>query len=462
MPVQPYPYVILDGALMDTDLTHFGTKPVVLDGISLDWGRSEYLSHAETATLTISFVDRTGTLAQKVTGRRMIGAPLAVFYTDAPGSPWGACWFQGRVNAATAHPSTRDPFSDDPKAKAWTVTLTAADKTADLGQIVQPPGNWPQENAQQRAVRIRDGSAIAGIGQFYFYPGHTGSLMWEIDVKGRDNLALVKDFYMSMGDTFSYLPKENNIRYLHRRAYDMHVSLIRDDDGVIRARAADYTFDNRLYRGIGIQSCEVTAADSTTVPTQSTITRVETSWKDIPNGGRDWVTVVWDDTLPEHNWGRRTLTLTSWLGDGRQIDPVTLELLNRGRFEGSIPRHPDITVDTRRTGGFHSKGEAEAFLEGGETQGVAYVSGSQHAQWQFITPVYAIIGGTITYRHPGWVITCRLQACWRTNLATPPTWTGMAAAITWGPPGHGGNLSESLTWFDMTFLDNGTVYESEP
>lgn len=457
--VQPYPYVILGGAIMSCDLKDMGTQPLVLDGIRADWGRSEYLSHAGTGSLEIAFIDRSGTLANQATNKQLLGKPVAVWYTDAPGSSWGACYFQGRLVGAEAEPDVPDPFTDG-RTRMWRVTLTASDKTQDLGQIVQPPGTWPQETAQARAVRLRDASIIAGIGQFYFYPGHVSSIMSAIDVKGRDNLSLLKDFYMSMGDTYSYLPKENNIRYLHRRVYDMSAVLYSDSDGIIRMRAAGYTFDGRQYKGIGVQGCEVTSDGPTTVPTQAAITRVEMSWKDTVNGSRDWVTVVYADELNELDWGRRTLTVSSWLGDGRQIDPVILELLNRGRFEGGLPKHPDVTVDTRRTGGFHSRDEAEAYLEGGESIGIAYLSGSAHAYWAWLNPFYAVIGGSIEYRYPGWVIRLRLQPCWRSNASTPPTWAGLNTSIRWTEPPAVGALSESFTWFDAVFLTNGNVYQS--
>lgn len=460
MPVQPWPTIILDGKVQECRANNLATDPVVLDGFKIDWGRTEYLSHTGAGTLRVEFLDRSGKLAQRMRDKRMIGAPIAALYGD--GTPkFGAAMFQGRVSGAHATPDVPDPyFPDDPKARCWRVTIEAGSKLADLGQIIQPPGTWPQETMLSRAVALRGASFIAGISEFYFYPGSVDAPVWPLDVKGKSNLQLLQDMYMSMGDTFAYLPDENVCRYLHRRAYAFSAWMTRHADGIIRIVAGDHSFDTRTYRGVGIEACEVTADDgnATTIPINSAVTRVEASWKDIPNGTQDHVTVVWADEINELDRGRRTLTFTSWLGDGRWLDPVVLEVLNRGRYEGSQPKHPNVRIDTRRTGGFKSHGEAASLLMGGETQGIVYISGSQHNYYQFTAPFYAILGGSIEYRYPGWVIDVNLQWCLNTKQNTPPTWAKFTKSILWTAPPQFGSLSNSLTWYDMAFLSDGNVY----
>ena len=311
---------------------------------------------------------------------------------------------------------------------------------------------------QARAVALRGASFIAGISEFYFFPNHVNSIAYALDVKGKDNLGLLRDFYYSMGDTFAYLPEENVCRYLHRRAYDVWANWVQSADGIVRMTANDHTFDTRTYRGVGIQGCDVTAEDAAGLPINSAVTRVEASWKDTRNNNTDVVTTVYADEQSELDRGRRTLTFTSWLGDGVNLDPVVLEVLNRGRFEGSQPKHPNITRDTRRTNGFYNKGEAKALLMGGETQGVVYISGSRYAMWMFQVPFYAVIGGKIRYEHPGWVIDMNLQFHLATNTITPIRWNQVTASLKWTQPPTFGSLADSMTWFDAAFLQTGNVY----
>lgn len=456
MAVQPWPVVIFDGVMQKCLVIDLYTDPVVLDGLEIDWGRNEYMSHSGVGTLNVEWIDRTGALAARMREKTMMGKPIAVQYSDGTG--WGAFMFQGRITGCSAQPDVPDPYATDPTARCWRVSVQASDKTADLAQIIQPAGTWPQETMQARAVALRGASFIAGISEFYFFPNHVNSIAYALDVKGKDNLGLLRDFYYSMGDTFAYLPEENVCRYLHRRAYDVWANWVQSADGVIRMTANDHTFDGRTYRGVGIQGCDVTTDDTAGLPINSAVTRVEASWKDTRNNNTDVVTVVYADEQSELDRGRRTLTFTSWLGDGVNLDPVVLEVLNRGRFEGSQPRHPNITRDTRRTNGFYNKGEARALLMGGETQGVVYVSGSRYAMWLFQVPFYGVIGGKIRYEHPGWIIEMNLQFHLSTGTVVPVRWNQVTATLKWTQPPTFGSLDDSMTWFDAAFLQTGNVY----
>ncbi len=461
MAVNPWPVVFIDGVAQKCLVIDLATDPVVLDDLEVDWGRSEYLSHAGVGTLKLAWLDRTGKLAARMRNKTMMGKLVIVQYADGTG--WGATMFQGRITGCAATPDVPDPYATDPTAKCWRVTVEASDKTADLANIIQPPSTWPKETAQARAVALRNASFIAGISEFYFFPNHVNSIMWALDVKGKDNLGLLRDFYYSMGDTFAYLPDENVCRYLHRRAYDVWANWVQSSDGIIRMTANDHTFDGRTYRGVGVQGCDVTSDAAATLPIQSAVTRVEASWKDTVNNNNDVVTVVYADEQSELDWGRRTLTFTSWLGDGLQLDPVVLEVLNRGRFEGSQPKHPNITRDTRITGGFYNRGEARAMLMCGETQGVEYISGSRYAMWLFVVPFYAVLGGRVRYTEQRWVIDQNIQFQLATNTITPIRWNQVTASLKWTQPPTFGSLADSMTWWDSAFLQTGNVYNpTEP
>lgn len=462
MLANPQPYIVIGypgGTRLACDADSLATEPVAADDVSVSWGRDEYLSHSEPATMTFAVLDRTGQYAGKVSRNELIGVQVQLL-AEIPAQGWLRRIFWGRITSAKARPDVPDPYSTDPRETVWRIDITASDKTADVAQAIHGPGWWPEETAVNRAVRLRNmlTAANVGVGQLYFYPQHQSSIMYALEVNDRDGLSLLKDFYMSMGDTYSYLCHENNVRYVHRRNYAVTARLYRDADGVVRMRASDYTFDGQTYRGVGIEACEVTtSSDVTEVSPQSAITRVEMTWKvTTANGDPEHVTVVVADEIPETARGRRTLTVTSWLGDGLQVDPVCLELLNRGRYEGSMPRHPEIIVDTGVSGGFHSLAEAESLLMGGETQGVVYVSGSRYTRWSWISPFYGMIGGTIQYVEGRWLIACKLVSFGpgRDGGGTQVRWNTIAQSLTWG------ELSDSFTFYDAAFLTNGTVYTS--
>ena len=59
MAVQPWPVVIFDGVMQKCLVIDLYTDPVVLDGLEIDWGRSEYMSHSGVGTLNVEWIDRT-------------------------------------------------------------------------------------------------------------------------------------------------------------------------------------------------------------------------------------------------------------------------------------------------------------------------------------------------------------------------------------------------------------------
>ncbi|MBF6085301.1 hypothetical protein IU485_28430 [Nocardia cyriacigeorgica] len=441
MGFDPAPVIVFDGERVQCDADMIGTAPLALAGLKVDWGRDDYISHARPGTAQLAILDRTGTWSDKVTAKRVIGRPIELWWELGSASQR---WFAGRVTGAVARPATKDGTG------GWIIAITAAAKDADLGNIVMAPGTWPTETMIVRANRIADAAVPADIDEFYFYPGSVDIQCWPLDVNGRDLHSLCNEFYMSMGDTYSYHPHTNVVRHLYRRSYPMHIYLVIMPDGLIYVQAANITYDGISYKGTGLAGCQTNTDDGIQLAPNSVVTRVQATWKDAPNGLQDVTTVV--QTPEGDSNGRRTVQLTTWIDNGIHVDPMVAEVLARGQYEGALPKHPAVTWDTRRTGGFRTETEARVFTLAAETQGAVYVSASIYTGWlPSIWPVFAIIGGTIEY-DGGWIITCTLQYIWKTNPTDPVTWDALDPAMTWD------QLAPSVSWNDFAYLTLPLVY----
>lgn len=446
MPYDPQPVLVFDGDTVQCSTTRKNTSPLALDGIKVDWGRDDYISHARPATAQLAIFDRTGEWAAKVTAKQVIGRTVELWWVLGSAAQR---YFVGRVTGAKARPVTRDGSG------GWAIAITAAARDAELGNVVMSPGTWPTETMITRANRIAAAAAPAGIAGFYFYPGSVNIQCWPLDVNGRDLHSLCDEFYMSMGDTYSYNPSTNNVRHLYRRYYDQAIYLVQMPDGLIYIQTGNIVYDGITYKGIGLAGCETYTDDGIELAPNSVVTRVQATWKNAPGGLADVTTVV---QAPEGDTnGRRTVQLKTWIDNGIHVDPMVTEVLARGTYEGALPKHPPITWDTRRTGGFHSQAEAEVLLLAAETQGGVYISGSIYSAWlPDIIPVAAIIGGTIEY-DGGWIVTVTLQYIWKKNTTAPIRWQDLNVNLKWRT-GNSYDLSPSVTWNDFRYLTHADVY----
>ncbi|MCP2281061.1 hypothetical protein [Nocardia amikacinitolerans] len=447
MPYNPTPYIVFDGERVECSAAKSSTAPLALAGIKVDWGRDDYISHARPGTAQLAILDRTGTWAAKVGAKQVIGRRIELHWEH----PGGASlrWFAGRVTGAVAKPAALDGTG------GWVIAITAAAKDADLGNVIMSPGTWPAETMITRANRIADAAAPADIDEFYFYPGSVNIQCWPLDVKGRDLHGLCDEFYMSMGDTYSYHPHTNVVRHLYRRSYAVNIYLVQMPDGLVYVQASNIIYDSQTYKGTGLAGCETHTDDGIQLAPNSVVTRVQVDWKNAPGGGADVTTVA--QTSEGDSNGRRTVQFTSWIDNGIHIDPMVTEVLARGQYEGALPKHPPVTWDTRRTGGFHSQAEAEVFTLAAETQGAVYVSSSIYTAWlSDIWPVFAIIGGTIEY-DGGWIIRTTLQYIWKTNTTGQVIWNDLAQSLQWRTNAPG-QLSDSVSWNDFRYLTHPGVY----
>ncbi|WP_115685948.1 hypothetical protein [Corynebacterium senegalense] len=427
------PTITIDGRAVACTADRIDSEPVAIRGLSIDWGRTDYHdSETSPSSLTMMLTDATGEWANRIKTSAAIGRKVTVTVTarpttSGPTKTW--TMFRGRISTATATPMTQ---STKDGRRRWRIELVVADRTAEMGNAIAGPEEWPVESMLTRAIKIRDLGLSAGseIAQVYFWPGYVEINAGPLDVKGKSALELMGELYRSMGnDSYAYDHGANVVRQAIRLSQPMkvHLGSFDDSQGAVLPVVGDITVDNVVYPGIALGGCELLGEPSIHADPSTDINRLECTWPDWSIEYKDHTTVT-ENVAPGDS--RRVMAWDSWLSVGEAIDPTLENVWNRVREEGRRPRHPEIRTPPSHE--FVTERMARWILACWENTRPAYIAGSLPYQWLMgsdpaYPPIVAPIGGTTTFDpETGWSATLRVH--WihnQTPPATPATWTSI-------------------------------------
>lgn len=434
MSIKVTPTITIGGRVVACHTAALEREPVAIRGLEVSWGRSSYHdSRAEPSSMTVHIADATGEWARRIREGTAIGMKIEGTWLGTPTTSTAKIvgpvkFFRGRIAAATAEPMDRRTSEG---AEWWEITLTCADRTADLGNALAG-GEWPRETMLARAVRIRDLGLAGGseIEQVYFDPDHVPATCAPLDTRRASALDLMGDLYRSMGaDAWGYDPDENVVRQAIRlsQPLSVHLGSFDDDLGAVYPVVSDIIFDKKTYPGVSLGGCELGGVPKVAADPAAAINRVECTWHDWSTDHGQMIT-----TRDAVSYGdaRRVMSWESWLDDGIYIDPSVERVWSRVREEGARPRHPDLR--TRPTFKFATGRLARWLLQTWENTRPAYIAGSMAYQWLMgdivgYAPIVAPIGGVTRFDpERGWSV--ELHVHWIHNETPPPsaaTWTSL-------------------------------------
>ena len=410
MGVTVKPTITIAGEVIACSADALDTEPVAINGYEIKWGKDDYQSSSVSpASAEIALIDTTDEWAGRIRTRNALGLQVEISWTGysvpadtpdaAPTIIGPVVMFRGRITSAEARPR-RIKASDN--RRAWEISLTLADRTADYGNALAPPVEWPREKMITRAIKVRDLGLAAGSGieQVYFWPGYVDTYTSPLDVKNASALDLMADLYTSMGnDTYAYDPHENVVRQFIRLSQPMTTYLATFDSsqGAVMPVPNDIEVDEQIYPGVALGGCDLAAEPIVSVEPEQDINRLECSWKDFSTQHGDWTTIK-EDVKPGD--ARRVMSWSSWIDDGRAIDPTLDNVWDRARQEGARPRHPEITIPA--THEFVSERLARWLLQTWANTRPAYIAGSLPYLWLMAdmpsySPIVAPIGGVTRY-----------------------------------------------------------------
>lgn len=474
---QPVPVVELAGVPIQSGPGGAGDTRVVVDGVTVRWGRSEVTDQPDPATGRLRVFDMTGTWAGNLDlrGRRV---DLRWSGTNPQtGTTATLYYWRGRVGApirqarrTVVHPVTGATIT------GALVDLPLVSILVDLANRV-PTVDWPAETLGARATRVQTEAVAAGaltavlVRDFWETP-QVAPVAAAEQVSILDHLTALYD--SSGADRYGYFPHEQTTSNLVRKHLPSFRSL-----GKLRRRPATDTWHPRAGKGVyavsegiappdlgpaGVEMyvdgnhLEYDPADGATQ--QARITRVNLSHKDSGAGYAQRTGMLAVPGTDEAVSGVRSASLTSIIAWNSWADLSLSDLAEMVRWEGSRWRTEPVRLTTRKLGGFEGVGEATYLLQGVESNTVVFLERT----WlpaMGIRPVFGIMGATITYERGGWDLELELLPVSTGDtkqhaLSWEEIDDGTAGnTVEWWDGDHPNGMHETLTLDDLGYVGRG-------
>jgi hypothetical protein len=490
-PFDPYPVLSVDGldvASGPSDPRADGTANaglMVVDGLSITWGRDDVLGQPVPATGTVSIFDPTRTWA---TTRDRRGREVQVRYYGlhpVTGAGFGDVIFRGRIGSpvrvspkTVRHPDTGETI------RGALVELPLQSREVDLGNIV-PRSGFSAETLGARVDRL------VALAQAYGLLALGANIRdyWKTPmvaaVAGKDQVSLLEHFSACFdsagGDSWTYRPDADSIVYVPRRNYETVFStavLWRETTGpranqgaFIRAR--DQAFgagDTQSALGLHLESgaLEYDPADGVTSPARVTRVAISHPTENDNTTTRTVEMVVrrepWDPdggsaALEDGRLGVRTARVDSVVANNSFADQALSDAEILVRREGSRWLLGSLRLDTRKVGGFESVEVGRLLLACYERNDVLFLQRSLLPSLG-LRPVVGVMGGTVAYSDGGWQvdltpapITTALpqhSLTWEDLNTTDPALRLKA----WDAP-HPEGMDPTVTWEDLRYVGRG-------
>lgn len=493
------PWLEIDDTRIPCAANVLPTRPIVMDGITIEWGREGYYDAADPARLSARLWDSTGDWAKKIRDSQALGLHAAIKWLSPSGD---VVLYRGVIAHAVAKPTKH---RTDAGALIWEIAIQCVDPIATLGNVYPLPGVLKAgETMEQRKQWLMGLARYGGliVSDIDYQSGYAPAKTKPVKVGDDSALEVLTAFYDSMSkDAFTYDHDTNAIRQCERHDGDFTTYLASFDDsrGAVMIAASDTVIDNVSRPGVALSGCKLGVPDGVEIiaATETDINRVESTWSDPLS---DWDSKVAFKESVAVGQPRRLLSNETWMTTNWAIELQLQSAWDRARAEGRRPRHPRI----RHTPGkeFATERLARWWLRAWEDTRPAFINGDLAHEWlmQDATawpPLVSPLGGTIEYHtKSGWQIELNVQWMHDRTEVNPMTWAALRQQqwtskaspvpwwhrllglpvpppkavgtptperdVYWGAPDSDGRgtaarqyrFDESMTWADLKYLDN--------
>lgn len=479
--LDPVPVLTLGGQRLTGAVDGGLAGRVVLDGVSIRWGRQEILEQPDPATGSVELFDATRTWA---TTQDLVGQLVTLHWEDdvaTTTSGYGSTvFFRGRVSTVKVVPWTvLDPVTQE-DVDGSLVSLTMTSILTDLANI-SPSVDWPAETMDARRLRVAASSAQ------YLPHGVTTRAYWLTPQVGPVPAASQKSLYdhllslfeSSGADRMTYWPPDEQTLHLPRRDYYAHRGLAQlwwDPAGAASARAGlgvyarpfTITPNGAVYAGfpsvLDAREVEYAETDGVQRAGGSRVSRAAVTHPDSGNGYATRTETAFVTGADEVALGVRTVAQDSIIAWNSWAAQAAGDLAAFASKEGGAWRLQPLKW--RVENGFDDNLQVNLFLWGGEHNGVIFLQGSFLASLG-IRPIYGVMGARIGYRDGAWELDLDLAPAVTTLNQHCITWeeidngTATYEVQLWDTPNPRG-LHPSLSIDDLQFVASGLGVPSIP
>lgn len=469
--LDPLPVVTIDGKVIASGVAAAAdavpAELLVVDGLSVDWGRDEVIAQPDPATGRLQLFDPSGTWA---TSSDLRGKAVTLSWkVTTGGTTTQTVFFRGRVGSPVTVNRKTVQLADGRTIAGAVVDLPLVSVLVDLANI-RPTAAWPEETVAARRTRISAAASavVAGVTvrDYWLVPN-----MAPVAAKDQVSLweHLVRLYDSTGADRLTYLPATNQVTYVVRRDYPTsrgHGRLWWDTTGA-RANTGAYlraTGNTVVYAHLAAGLTEY--GDGITQPARMTrVELVHPSGATGPTGGFPERTVT--RTVTGANEGRdgvRTVRLESQLSWDNYADTAASDLEDYVQKEGGAWQLDPIRWSSKRAGGFDDLAQIQWLLSGAEAVDSApgflvFLQGTWLPAFG-LRPVFGIMGGTIGYRRGGWEVDLQIAPMTTASLQHPITFEeiddGSATyELQWWDDDHPRGLHPSVTFEDLGYCARG-------
>lgn len=460
-----------------------GPGPVVVDGVTVTWGRQDVMDQPDLSTARLTLFDPTAVWA---IGTELMGQPVTLTFRGTPPSTAGAQagvsgtsfsrpFFFGRVQSVDIVPKTiRNP--DGSSTYGALVNLTLVSILNDLANRV-PLEAWPAETLGARCDRIETAAADVLPGSVimrdYWKTPQVAPVAAADQVSIYDHLLSVFD---SCGcDRLTHYPNIGRVEYLARREYAESYRGLGQlwwevtGSGTAEAAKGVYARTRVAFSEDANVNAELFPAyldgghvqydrgEGLTRGPSSGITRVEVAH---PDSGAAYAmtagqVIVADEALV----GVRTARIESIVAWNAWADLACEDLADYVLKEGAAWGTGPLRFSTRRAGGFANLAQAIWMLSAAEIPTIVFVQGSQLTRYG-VSPIVGLMGGTITFTDGGWDVELHTAPVITRAAQHPLTWAEIddgtpGFEVQWHDATHVRGLHDSLTFEDLAWVARG-------
>lgn len=481
---RPVPFVTVAGQELGTAPVGPADSLIVLDGVSVTWGRSEVMDQPTPATGRVRIFDATKTWATSSDRR---GQLVTVGYrgTDpATGATVSGVYFRGRIGSpirvskrTLVHPITQQ------KIHGSLVEVPLQSILVDLANTI-PTESWPAETLGQRFSRAytaagtyAGGMTSAGNMRDYWTTPAVAPVAAADQVSLLDTLQAVYD--SSGADRMRYFPDTDSLQYMPRRDYPSSRGLAGlwwDGTDPTLARAGQGVYvrtyslapigtgaaGDPLY--LDAATLEYDPADGITSPDR--ITRVSISHPD--SGATPAYSTVTAEArvtdkagavIDERAAGIRSARVDSLVAWNNYAAQALADLATMASKEGSQWRLQPLRLRTRKVGGFETVKAGQDLLQGVERLHLFFLQRTWLPEYG-IRPVFGVMGGKITYEDGGWDLELEVAPAVTTVAQHAISWSEIDDGSTtyevqWWDEDHPRGMHESLTYEDLGYCATG-------
>lgn len=458
----PYPVVSVGGVVVARG---GAADQVLVQSLDVPWGREDITQHAATGTASVVLFDRTGRWATSL-DRDLLGLSLRIAWTSTGGD--GADYFRGRITFAEVLPWTTG--GDD----GALIRLTASSLLLDLANLT-PAGAWPAETVTARLGRIVTASAgvLAGADIPALYSSEqvlpvdatAQTSLLEHLTRVYDSFGMNRMVWNPATSRAGYVPRltgwsARTLGELYRPGTGGAGAFIRaaarfDPSSSTVYPAGCYLPAAALHRAAARVSRDIAGRVSRVLFTRYVLNGTTGKYETVV----ETASVLGADPATE---GNREASVETVLSGGANWTTAFQDWIIGLGQEGRGWRPAPCTYRPAATGGFEDPAVRDALLAGYETPAVFFLQRSLLADRLGLRPVYALIGGTISYAAGEWAFQLAFAPV---HTATPQhavTWpeiddgsTANRLRIYTDGLDHDDALHPSVTCTDLAYVGTG-------